>query len=76
MSVKVRFTKKCAGRDPGREEEVFDETLAHAWIDGGVAVQIGGNRRAVADPTPVARSIEAPPKHTAIRGPKRSKKGR
>ncbi len=73
MGVKLRFTKKCAGRDPGHEEEIFDETLAHAWMDAGVAVQIGGNRRAIPNPQPVERSVEAPPKHTAIRGPRRRK---
>ena len=73
MSVTVRFTKKCAGRDPGHQEEVFDETLAQAWVDAGVAERIDGGYFV---PPTFAQEVAAPPKHRAIRGPRRSKRGR
>lgn len=74
MSMKVRFKLKGAGRNPGDVEDVYDETLAQAWIDGGLVERVGGPDNPKAKP--VERAIESPPKHTAIRGPKVRKKGR
>jgi hypothetical protein len=60
----VEFIESAAGRKRGHIEEIYDETLAQAWVDGKIAKFIR------------PKKLEAPPVHTAVDSPpaKKAKK--
>lgn len=44
MSITLEFVQKCAGREAGNVEVVYDETLAREWIDSGAAKEVREDR--------------------------------
>ena len=71
MAKTVRFLTECAGRNKGVVEEIYDETLAHAWVNARLAEFIEG---AAPSPSPaIAAAPEGPPVDRMARRPPRRK---
>lgn len=56
--MRIKFTKRCCGREPGTVEDQPDNVLAKAWIDAGVAEAVEPD-----PPKPVEdRAMGSPPR--------------